>query len=84
VTNFRSAFSYNTVFFVYGKFILKRLKKWVTSLGGFEMTSNDAKLEVSFTVYVRREGRVTVPKEVMDAYDIEEDNLVECHIKKIR
>ncbi len=48
------------------------------------MTSNDAKLEVSFTVYVRREGRVTVPKEVMDAYDIEEDNLVECHIKKIR
>ena len=46
--------------------------------------STEENLELSFTVYVRREGRVTVPKELRDAYDIEEGNLVECHIKKIR
>jgi bifunctional DNA-binding transcriptional regulator/antitoxin component of YhaV-PrlF toxin-antitoxin module len=46
--------------------------------------SNEEKLEITFTVYVRREGRVTVPKELRDAYDISEGNLVECHIKKIK
>lgn len=39
---------------------------------------------VTFTVYVRREGRVTVPKELRDAYDIIEGDLVECRIRKIR
>lgn len=63
---------------------LKSNKKWVISLGGFEITSNDDKSGVTFTVYVRREGRVTVPKELRDAYDIEEGNLVECQIKKIK
>ncbi|MCW4015233.1 MAG: hypothetical protein NWF06_02585 [Candidatus Bathyarchaeota archaeon] len=48
------------------------------------MESNDEKSGVSFTVYVRREGRVTVPKELRDAYDICEGNLVECQIKKIK
>lgn len=51
---------------------------------GLEMTLNEEKLEITFTVYVRHEGQVTVPKELRDAYDIDEGNLVECHIKKIR
>ena len=45
------------------------------------MASNDA---VIFTVYMRREGRVTVPKELRDAYDIKEGDLVECKIRKIK
>jgi len=39
---------------------------------------------ISFTVYVRREGRVTIPKELRKAYDINEGDLIECQIKKIR
>jgi AbrB family looped-hinge helix DNA binding protein len=37
-----------------------------------------------FTVYLRCEGRVTVPKELRDAYDLREGDLVECCIKKIK
>jgi AbrB family looped-hinge helix DNA binding protein len=36
-----------------------------------------------FTVYVRKDGRMTVPKEVRDALGIEEGNLVKCEIKKV-
>jgi len=39
---------------------------------------------VEFTAYLRKEGRVTVPKEVRVALDIEEDDLVKCRIEKIR
>jgi len=39
---------------------------------------------ISFTVYMRREGRVTVPKELRDAYGLREGDLVECSIKKIK
>ncbi len=39
--------------------------------------------ETEFTVYVRRDGRVTVPKEVRDAMTIEEGNLVKCRIRKV-
>jgi AbrB family looped-hinge helix DNA binding protein len=46
--------------------------------------SNVEKLGITFTVYMRREGRVTVPKELRDAYDLREGDLVECSIKKIR
>ena len=46
--------------------------------------SDETKLGITFTVYIRKEGRVTVPKELRDAYDIEEGDLVECKIKKIR
>jgi AbrB family looped-hinge helix DNA binding protein len=48
------------------------------------MMSNERKEGVTFTVYMRREGRVTVPKELRDAYDLKEGDLVECQIKKIK
>jgi len=40
--------------------------------------------EAEFTVYVRKSGRVTVPKEVRDALEIDDGNLVNCKIKKMR
>ena len=39
--------------------------------------------EIEFTVYVRRNGRVTVPKEVRDALEIKKGNLVKCRIVKV-
>jgi AbrB family looped-hinge helix DNA binding protein len=36
-----------------------------------------------FTAYVRREGRVTIPKELRDALIIKEGNLVKCKIIKM-
>ena len=49
-----------------------------------ELVETTEKSGIVFTVYVRREGRVTVPKELRDAYEIFEGDLVECKIKKIR
>lgn len=46
--------------------------------------SNAANAGIIFTVYMRREGRITVPKELRDAYDLREGDLVECSIKKIK
>ena len=46
--------------------------------------SHDNKTGITFTVYMRKEGRVTVPKELRDAYDLKEGDLVECQIRKIR
>jgi len=48
------------------------------------MMSHDMKVGITFTVYMRREGRVTVPKELRDAYDLMEGDLVECKIRKIK
>lgn len=42
-----------------------------------------AEEEVEFTVYVRKDGRMTVPKEVRDALHIKEGNLVKCKIAKV-
>jgi len=39
---------------------------------------------VEFTVYVRKEGRITVPREVRDALNIEEGNLVRCKVEKLK
>jgi bifunctional DNA-binding transcriptional regulator/antitoxin component of YhaV-PrlF toxin-antitoxin module len=38
----------------------------------------------TFTVYMRRDGMIAVPKELRDAYDLEEGDLVECRIRKIK
>jgi len=39
---------------------------------------------IEFTAYLRKEGRVTVPREVRAALNIEEGNLVKCKIEKLR
>jgi len=39
--------------------------------------------EAEFTAYLRKEGRITVPKEVRDALAITEGNLVKCKISKV-
>lgn len=46
--------------------------------------SDEKKSGITFTVYMRREGRVTVPKELRDAYNLKEGDLVECQIRKIK
>jgi len=42
------------------------------------------KRDMEFTTYVRREGRITVPKEVRDALHIREGELVTCTITKVK
>ena len=39
---------------------------------------------MEFTAYMRREGRLTVPKEVRDALSIDEGSLVKCKIEKVK
>ena len=40
--------------------------------------------ELDFTAYVRKEGRMTVPKGVRDALGIREGDLVNCTIGKVK
>lgn len=40
--------------------------------------------EIAFIIYVRKEGRITIPKEIRDALGIEEGALIECRIKKVK
>lgn len=51
---------------------------------GADALARKERKEVAFTVYLRKGGRVTVPKEVRDALTIEDGDLVECRIKKTR
>jgi len=39
---------------------------------------------LEFTSYVRKEGRITLPKEVRDALCIEEGHLVRCRIERVK
>ena len=46
------------------------------------MTTEGETME--FTAYVRKEGRITLPKEVRDALCIEEGHLVRCRIERVK
>ncbi len=43
-----------------------------------------SKKEATFTAYIRRDGKVTVPKSVRDSLGIEEDDLIDCRISKVK
>ena len=51
---------------------------------GSNVMLKDEKIATVFLVYMRREGRVTIPKELRDAYNLKEGDLVECKIRKIK
>lgn len=42
------------------------------------------KRKIAFIVYLRKGGRVTVPKEVRDSLVIEDGDLIECEIWKVK
>lgn len=48
------------------------------------LVCNLSKKEMAFVGYVRRYGKVTVPKGVREALGIEEGALVECRIRRVK
>jgi len=40
--------------------------------------------EAEFVVYVRRDGRITIPTEVRVALDIKISDLVKCKVQKVK
>ena len=42
------------------------------------MMLNEEKTGANFMVYMRRVRRITIPKELRDAFDLKVDNFVEC------
>jgi len=40
--------------------------------------------EVEFLVFVRHDGRITIPKEVRAALKIEDGELIRCRISKMK
>jgi len=59
-------------------------KERKTANFGADWLSSEEKRAIEFTVYVRKEGRMTVPKVVRDALDIKEGSLVRCIISKVK
>ena len=50
---------------------------------GLRLASKE-KTQAVFMAYLRVEGRITIPKELRDAYNLKEGDLVECQIRKIK
>jgi len=48
------------------------------------MALPEANDSVEFTSYVRKEGRITLPKEVRDELGIDEGCLVRCRIERVK
>ena len=48
------------------------------------LVSKEKAGQVVFMAYLRVDGRITLPKEVRDAYNLKEGDLVECQIRKIK